>query len=72
MSQCSREVALQEAYGKLPRLPGDTRSLPAQRLYDERKPLEPSYSPSSVSQAGTTYLHEDSEDMEKLLHAPPG
>ncbi|USP82723.1 hypothetical protein yc1106_09997 [Curvularia clavata] len=41
-------------------------------LYDERKPLEPSYSASPISQVESAYLQEDSEDVEKLLHAPPG
>ncbi|KAI1509794.1 Flavin-binding monooxygenase [Pyrenophora tritici-repentis] len=41
-------------------------------LYDERKPLEPSYSTIAVSQAGITCSSEESEDIERLLHAPPG
>lgn len=42
------------------------------RLYDERKPLEPSYSTVPISKTVTTYTGEESEDLERLLHAPPG
>ncbi|CAE7212362.1 dimethylaniline monooxygenase [Pyrenophora teres f. teres] len=41
-------------------------------LYDERKPLEPSYSTLPVSQTGNTYASDESEDNKRLLHAPPG
>ncbi|KAL6161301.1 hypothetical protein ACJBU6_00421 [Exserohilum turcicum] len=41
-------------------------------LYDERKPLEPSYSTVPISKTVTTYTGEESEDLERLLHAPPG
>ncbi|KAF2826865.1 dimethylaniline monooxygenase [Ophiobolus disseminans] len=41
-------------------------------LYDERKPVEPSYSTLPISQVGRTHTSGHSEDLERLLHAPPG
>ncbi|KAB2102977.1 Flavin-containing monooxygenase [Alternaria gaisen] len=40
--------------------------------YDERKPLEPSYSSAKRSRADSVHASEDLEDVESLLHAPPG
>ncbi|RYN47645.1 hypothetical protein AA0114_g7622 [Alternaria tenuissima] len=40
--------------------------------YDERKPLEPSYSSAKRSRADSVHASEDLEEVESLLHAPPG
>ncbi|KAG9192788.1 hypothetical protein G6011_11522 [Alternaria panax] len=40
--------------------------------YDERKPLEPSYSDATRSRADSVHASEELEDVERLLHAPPG
>ncbi|KAH3959815.1 hypothetical protein HBH98_103770 [Parastagonospora nodorum] len=41
-------------------------------LYDERKPLEPVYTPVPVSQTGSSYIESSTTDAERLKHAPPG
>ncbi|CAN9100634.1 unnamed protein product [Alternaria alternata] len=40
--------------------------------YDKRKPLEPSYSSAKRSRVDSVHASEDLEDVESLLHAPPG
>lgn len=42
------------------------------RLYDERRPLEPSYPSVKPSQAEDYPLNENDSAQRDLLHAPPG
>jgi hypothetical protein len=42
------------------------------RLYDERKPLEPTYSTIPASQTGEVYATGEISGTEELMHAPPG
>ncbi|OAL00080.1 FAD/NAD(P)-binding domain-containing protein, partial [Phaeosphaeriaceae sp. SRC1lsM3a] len=41
-------------------------------LYDERQPLDASYSTVPVSQVADEYTIGDAKDIEQLIHAPPG
>ena len=53
-------------------IPYPTSSSHFTRRFEERKPLDPSYSTVQISQAESTDPDREVKDFEKLLHAPPG